>query len=254
MAIIRIDQNNIDNEHICCAIGNDKENKGRAQSKKDWLKTQFSKGLVFKRLNERGKVFIEYMPIENVWKPIIGTNYLVINCLWVSGQFKGQGYSKLLLDECISDAKNQKKDGIAVITSTKSKPFLTDKKFYENQGFTAVDTAIPYFELLALVLKKAGTVPRFTEKSRLGVSGKKRGFTFIYSNQCAFMEEYVQLLSKVATESKFQSSIMKIISSEDAKKNGSPFGSLGIYYNGRFITHELMTEDKFHKLIKEKCV
>lgn len=34
MNIITINKNNIDKEHICCAIGNDKVNQSRAQSKK----------------------------------------------------------------------------------------------------------------------------------------------------------------------------------------------------------------------------
>ncbi len=133
MAFITIDESNIAQEHICCAIGNDRENKARAQTKKDWLLHEFNNGLVFRRLDQRGKVFIEYMPIESVWKPVIGENYLVINCLWVSGQFKGKGYGKQLLDACISDAKEQKKDGAAVISSDKVKPFLTEKSFILNR-------------------------------------------------------------------------------------------------------------------------
>ncbi len=34
MNIIQITKQNIDEEHICCAIGNDKTNKARAESKK----------------------------------------------------------------------------------------------------------------------------------------------------------------------------------------------------------------------------
>lgn len=41
MKIIQITEQNIDTEHICCAIGNDKVNKLRAESKKDWMKQQF---------------------------------------------------------------------------------------------------------------------------------------------------------------------------------------------------------------------
>ena len=71
MKILTIDENNIDQEHICCAIGNDKQNQSRAQSKKAWMKERFKDGLVFKRFDQRGKMFIEYMPIEKAWKPIL---------------------------------------------------------------------------------------------------------------------------------------------------------------------------------------
>ena len=42
---------------------------------------------------ERGKCFIEYIPAENAWNPIIADGYMYINCLWVAGSFKGNGYS-----------------------------------------------------------------------------------------------------------------------------------------------------------------
>jgi ribosomal protein S18 acetylase RimI-like enzyme len=105
MKIITLDEKNIDTEHICCALGNDKKSLDRANSKKYWMKERFKDGLVFKRFDERGKLFIEYMPIENVWKPIVGKNYLVINCLWVAGRFQGKGLATKLLNECIEDAK-----------------------------------------------------------------------------------------------------------------------------------------------------
>lgn len=251
--IIAVTKDNIDSEHICCAIGNDKENKERAQTKKAWLRQRFDDGLVFKRLDERGKVFIEYMPIETVWKPLEGKNFLVINCLWVSGRFKGQGWSKKLLDECITDAKKGRKDGIAVVSSDKDRPFLTDKKFYVHNGFKTVDTAFPYFELLALRFNDTAEFPKFSDKAKKGTCTSTKDFYFVYSNQCVFMEEYAAIFSSVAERNGFSSEIKKLTSSEDAKKEGSPFGTFGVYFKGKFLTHELMTEEKFEKLVLEKC-
>jgi ribosomal protein S18 acetylase RimI-like enzyme len=191
MNIIKIDPTNLDREHICCALGSDKESARRSQTKKDWLKDRFAEGLVFKRLDARGKVFVEYMPIERVWKPIVGKNHIVINCLWVSGQFKGQGYSKKLLQECIQDARVSGMDGVVVVTSTMVKPFLTDKKFYLKHGFRTVDIAPPYFELLALSFKPDGPSPRFADHVKMAYThAEKKGLTFVYSNQCPFMEDY----------------------------------------------------------------
>lgn len=251
MNIISIDKNNIDQEHICCAIGNDKKNKSRAQSKKDWMKKRFDDGLIFKRFDERGKIFIEYIPIEKVWKPIIGTNFMVINCLWVSGKFKGKGLSIQLLDECIKDAKTQKMDGVAVVSSTKVKPFLTDKKFYLKHGFEVVDSAPPYFELLVLKFNKKSKNPLFTDNVKNGTCSNKKGFTFIYSNQCPFMEEYVGQLSEISKSKQISFEIKKLQNHKEAQQIGSPFGTLGIYYNGDFKTHELMTGNKFDKFIEE---
>lgn len=251
MKIISIDKNNIDKEHICCAIGNDKVNQSRALTKKDWMKKRFNDSLVFKRLDDRGKIFIEYMPIEKVWKPVIGKNLMIINCLWVSGKFKGKGISTKLLNECITDAKKQKMDGVAVVSSTKVKPFLTDKKFYEHNGFEVVDSATPYFELLVLKFNKNAKNPSFTKNVKKGMCSNKKGFTFIYSNQCPFMEEYVSLLSNICKNKKIPCQVIHLKNYKEAQAKGSPFGTLGIYYNGEFKIHELMPEKKFEKFIEE---
>nr|WP_245671826.1 hypothetical protein [Desulfuribacillus stibiiarsenatis] len=89
--IIQIDQRNIADEHICCAIS-EKTGENCSKSKKDWLIERFKDGLVFKKLNVRGKVFIEYIPAEKAWCPIDADGYMYVNCFWVSGQYKGQGY------------------------------------------------------------------------------------------------------------------------------------------------------------------
>ncbi len=250
MRIITIDKTNIDHEHICCAIGNDKQNLNRAHSKKEWMKGEFDNGLVFKRLDQRGKVFIEYSPIEKTWKPIIGKNHMVINCLWVSGQFKGKGFSTQLLDACIADARHQEKDGIVVVSSTKIKPFLTDKKFYVKHHFELIDKAPPYFELLVLRLNDNGENPRFSDHVKDGTCTYKEGFSFIYSNQCPFMDEYVALLKEITQKNGIPSHIHKLSSFKEAQEMGSPFGTLGIYFNGEFQTHELMSEKKFEKFIE----
>ena len=52
---------NIDDEHICCAIG-DKKHQIGVNSKKEWIKSKLEDGHIFRKLNARGKVFIEYEP------------------------------------------------------------------------------------------------------------------------------------------------------------------------------------------------
>ena len=57
MDYIEITKDNIENEHICCAISNNKD--VQVASKKAWLVQQFDEGLVFLKSTERGKCFIE---------------------------------------------------------------------------------------------------------------------------------------------------------------------------------------------------
>ena len=251
MQIIEINGKNIDAEHICCALGNDKVNKQHAETKKQWMKERFADGLVFKRLNERGKVFIEYMPAENAWKPIIADNYMAINCLWVSGQFKGQGWSVKLLDECLKDARDKKMNGVVVVSSNRVKPFLTDKKFYEKNGFAVTDTAQPYFELLTFKFNKEAPDPKFADAAKTGKCRIAEGMVFVYCNQCPFMESYVAFLADLASKRGIKIDIRKLQSPSEAREIGSPFGTLGIYYNGEFAAHDLMPEKKFNGFLDE---
>ena len=90
MDYIRVTKENIDREHICCAMSGK-----QSLAKKEWLKQRFEEGLVFYRSAERGKCFIEYIPAENAWIPIDAAGWLYINCLWVSGSLKGHKHPKV---------------------------------------------------------------------------------------------------------------------------------------------------------------
>ncbi len=56
MEIIDVTSENIEKEHICCAIANSAD--CQVKSKKEWLAQRFADGLVFKKCNVRGKCFM----------------------------------------------------------------------------------------------------------------------------------------------------------------------------------------------------
>jgi hypothetical protein len=72
MDYIRVTKDNLEKEHICCAISNNKD--VQVSSKKAWLTDRFDEGLVFLKSAERGKCFIEYIPAEYAWIPIEADN------------------------------------------------------------------------------------------------------------------------------------------------------------------------------------
>lgn len=82
MNYIRVTKENIDKEHICCAMSGK-----QSLAKKEWMKQRFDEGLVFYRSEERGKCFIEYIPAENAWVPIEADDYFYINCLSKTNNF-----------------------------------------------------------------------------------------------------------------------------------------------------------------------
>ena len=110
MEYIRVTEDNLNLEHICCAISNNQD--VQVQSKKAWLNDRFADGLVFLKSAERGKCFIEYTPAEKAWVPIRADGYMYIDCLWVSGSLKGHGYASDLLNQCIDDSREKGKHGL----------------------------------------------------------------------------------------------------------------------------------------------
>lgn len=119
MEFIKLTHENLEQEHICCAISSNKD--PQVASKKMWLNERLNEGLVFLKSVQRGKCFIEYIPAEYAWVPIEADGYMHINCFWVSGSLKGHGYSNELLKACMNDAKEKGKKGITVISSPKKK-------------------------------------------------------------------------------------------------------------------------------------
>jgi len=250
MKILKITDKNIEGEHICCAIS-DKKCKNGYQKKKDWLKTEFKNGYSFKKLDVRGKVFIEYVPIESSWLPLEGKNFMVINCFWVSGQFKGQGNGKKLLQECMNDAMNMNMDGIVAISSDKKRPFMTDPKFLKYQGFEIVDEAPPYFKLWVLKINKKAEYPKILETAKLGTCPDKKGITAYYSNTCPFTDFYTnRLLREYAEKRNIPITINHIKNKSDGHKMPIPWIINSVFYKGELVTLEMKAERHLDKLIK----
>ena len=157
MDYIQITKENIDKEHICCAMSGK-----QSLAKKEWLKQRFAEGLVFYRSVERGKCFIEYIPAENAWVPITADGWLYINCLWVSGSMKGHGCSNDLLEKCLSDARAQGKKGICILCAEgRKREFLADPKFLSHKGFEVADVSDCGITLMCLPLNADTALPKF---------------------------------------------------------------------------------------------
>ena len=117
---INLTTKNLDNEHLCCIIRSKKPHPG-VEAKRQWLSDRLKEGHVFRKLNTKATVFIEYAPLKTAWIPITGDNYYYLYCLWVSGSDKGKGYDKSLMEYCLADAKEKGISGICVLGAEKQK-------------------------------------------------------------------------------------------------------------------------------------
>lgn len=248
MELVTITKENLEEEHICCAISNNKD--CQVASKKAWLAEQLENGLVLKKGNVRGKCFIEYMPAENAWAPVEADGYMYIDCLWVSGQFKGQGYSNQLLEACINDSKEKGKKGLVILSSSKKTPYLSDPKYLRYKGFQLADTANPSFELMYLPFDKDAETPRLKENVKAPHIAQQ-GFVLYYTNQCPFTAKYVPLLEKAAAVRGVPFQTIRFETKEQAQNAPSALTTYSLFYNGDFLTNEILSEKKFEKILMD---
>ena len=246
MELIKLTHGNIEKEHICCALSGDE-----AETKKAWLLERLDEGLVFLKGNVRGKCFIEYIPAEYAWAPVQADGYMYIDCLWVSGQFKGHGYSNLLLDECIKDSKAKGKKGLVALSSKKKTGFLSDPKYMKYKGFETADTANPYFELMYMPFESGAPKPCFKASVKESAN-MPAGFTLYYTNQCPFTAKYAPILENMAKERSVDFRTIHINTREQAQNAPSPFTTFSLFYNGEFVTHEILSEKKFEKILSAR--
>ena len=248
MEYIKVTMDNIDQQHICCAISNN--NDIQVASKKNWLKQRFDDGLVFLKSVDRGKCFIEYIPAENAFIPIEADGYMYINCLWVAGSFKGHGYSNDLLNYCIQDSKNKGKKGLCILSSEKKRPFLADPKYLKYKGFNLADETDYHIQLYYLPFDKNSLPVKFKNCCK-HPDISDMGYVLYYSHQCPFNAKYVPIITEIANERNIPFKAILIDDKIQAQNAPTAITTYSLFYNGEFLTNQQFNDKSFIKLIEK---
>lgn len=250
-AFVDLTAENINQHHLCCALGDPKHEAG-VEAKKVWLKRRFREGLVFRKLDVRGKVFIEYMPSEYAWRPIVAPGWLTIHCLWVSGRFAGKGYGRRLVESALDDASGRKKHGVVVATAKRKRPFLSDPKFLKHLGFEVVDEAGEYRLFAARVLP-GGATPRFARAVQRGaMRGPSDGdFRARYTDQCPFNRHWAEEMAGTVRTHGYDVAVERVTTRKKAQGVASPLGTFGLERDGSLITHHLQTTKATGRLVEK---
>ena len=191
---------------------------------------RFEEGLVFLKSVERGKCFIEYIPAENAWVPIDAEGYMYIDCLWVSGSFKGHGYSSDLLNACIEDSREKGRKGLCILA--------------------VCDEADNGIQLWYLSFDNDADKPQFKECAKHPHIDEK-GYVLYYTSQCPFNAKYVPILDKTAKENDIPFRAIHIESREDAQSAPTPITNYALFHDGEYVTNEQMNDKKFMKLVND---
>lgn len=244
---VNLTAENLEKEHLCCIIRSKKTHPG-IEAKRQWLSERLKEGHVFRKLNEKATVFIEYAPLETAWVPITGDNYYYVYCLWVSGSCKGMGYGRALMEYCVADARKNGKSGICMLGANKQKAWLSDQNFAKKFGFEVVDTTEQGYELLALSFD--GTSPRFAQ------SVKNKGIemeelTIYYDMQCPYIYQDLETVKKYCDMNEIPVSVIPVDTLQKAKELPCVFNNWGVFYKGKFQTVNLLDAASLERILKK---
>lgn len=245
---VNLTPENLGNEHLCCIIRSKKPHRG-IDAKRQWLSDRLKEGHVFRKLNARATVFIEYAPLETAWVPVIGENYYYIYCLWVTGGNKGKGYGTSLMEYCIADAREKGKSGICMLGAKKQKHWLSDQSFAKKFGFQVVDTTGDGYELLALSFD--GTTPQFSQRVKSGEI-ESRELTIYYDMQCPFVDQNIEMIRRYCQMNGVPASFIQVDTLQKAKELPCVFNNWGVFYKGKFETVNLLPDVAGLKRILKK--
>ncbi|GLB31442.1 N-acetyltransferase GCN5 [Lacrimispora amygdalina] len=245
---INLTTENLAGEHLCCIIRSKKMHPG-VEAKRQWLSDRLKEGHVFRKLNEKATVFIEYAPLETAWVPIIGDNYYYVYCLWVSGSCKGKGYGRMLMEYCLADAKENGKSGICMLGANKQKAWLSDQTFAKKFGFEVVDTTEQGYELLALSFD--GTTPRFAQNVKNhGI--EKEELTIYYDMQCPYIFQNLETVKRYCEINEVPVSVIQVDTLQKAKELPCVFNNWGVFYKGKFQTVNLLDAASLERILKKE--
>ncbi len=245
---INLTKENLADEHLCCIIRSKKSHPG-IEAKRQWLSDRLNEGHVFRKLNAKAAVFIEYAPLETAWVPIIGDNYYYIYCLWTLGDYRGKGYGKALMEYCLADAKEKGKSGICMLGAKKQKAWLTDQAFAKNFGFEAVDTTDSGYELLALSFD--GITPKFAQNAKAQII-ESDDLTIYYDMQCPYVYQNIEIIKQYCEMNDVPVSLIQVDTLQKAKELPCVFNNWAVFYKGKFETVNLMLDVESLKRILRK--
>ena len=244
---VNLTPENLADEHLSCIIRVRKPHPG-VEAKRQWLADRLREGHVFRKLQVKDPVFIEYAPLETAWVPVLGDNYLYVYCLWAYGAGKGKGYGRALMEYCLADARAKGKSGVCMLGAEKQKAWLSDQAFAEKYGFETVDTTLDGYRLLAISFD--GTKPCFAENAKRQAI-EHQELTIYYSSQCPYLHQSVELVRKTCQELEVPYMLIPVDTLEKAKALPCVFNNWAVFYRGKFVTVNLLDAAALKRLVKK---
>ena len=154
----------------------------------------------------------------------------------------------LMMEYCIADAREKGKSGICMLGAKKQKNWLSNQAFAKKYGFETVDVTDNGYELLALSFD--GQTPKFTENAKKEKIMNQE-LTIYYDTQCPYIYEKIEDIRQYCESDNIPVSLIVVDSLQKAKELPCVFNNWGAFYQGQFITVNLLDVPSVQKILKK---
>lgn len=191
--------------------------------------------------------YIEYMPGETAWRPVIAPNYFFIQCIVIfSNEIKNQGLGSQLIKECELDAMENNKSGICTMSS--NGPWVAKSQLFEKNNFTLADSR-ERFNLLIKSFDDKAAVPKLIDWTKQ--QSQYKGWNLVYAAQCPWHEKSVTDLLNSAKENSINLKVIKLETARQAQNAPSGFATFSLIYDGKLLADHYISKTRFENIIKQ---
>ncbi len=220
--------------------------------KAEWFKKRQTEGMRYKVLysEEKGTVgLIEYIPGEYAWRAVEADGYMVIHCLCIFYKpYREKGVASKMIDECIEDAKKEKKHGVVVVT--RKGAWMVGKDIFVKRGFEGVDKAEPDFELLLKKFKKDAPTPKFKGNWDKTLAKYNKGLTILWSDQCPYVAKSIgEIRETIKKRYGIEANIVEIKDHKQAQEAPSPYAIFSLIYDGELLAFHPISNKRFMNIM-----
>jgi len=221
------------------------------KAKVEWFKKKINEGLkIIIATDKTGKQigFIEYIPSELAWRPIMADNFYFIQCiaLFVK-EAKEKGVGSYLIQKCESDAKKNGKSGICAMSS--DGPWIANKSLYEKNHFSIAEK-LDRFELMVKSFDSKAKNPKFLDWTK--EQTKFKGWNLVYSDQCPWHEKSITDLEQSAIDNEIKLTIKKLKTPKEAQNAPSGFGTFSLLKDGELLADHYISRTRFENILKQE--
>ncbi len=223
--------------------------------KAEWFKKRLAKGMKYKVLysEEKGAVgMIEYIPGEFAWRAVEAADFMVIHCLCIFYKpYREKGVASRMIDECIEDARESNKKGVAVVT--RKGAWMAGKDIFVKKGFRLADRTEPDFELMAKKLKKDASWPKFKGNWDKALAKYQRGLTILWSDQCPYIAKSIGEIADIIEDRYgIQANFIEIKDHNMAQNAPSPYAVFSLIYDGELLAFHPISSKRFMNIMDKK--